>query len=441
MNPTPATTRRRFLGGVLSAGVAPMIVPSRLLASETAPSNQVQLGHIGVGGRGGALLGNFVSAKGARSVAVADPYTDRQERAAKRISDAQGQTPKVTSDFRELLADDSIDAVVIATPDHWHVPIGLEAAKAGKDIYLEKPLGYTLEQNRAMEAAIKKHDVIFQYGTQQRSQEITKRGIELVLNGYIGELKEVRVWAPGGNGGGSMKEIPVPAGLDYEMYIGPAPMRPCTADRIKTHASWFCRDYAIGFIAGWGAHPLDFAVWGLDYDQQGPVKIKGTGKFPPATDLYNACTNWDVELDFGGKVAMRFVSRDLAGKLVGDYLKDKIPGDGTTFIGSEGWVSLSRGSAAASNPEWLRMRQCEGDRRVEYRPQYYHGFVDTVRERAASVGPVGDAVRSDAISHLSLLAIEAGEEVSWDPKAYRFTSPGSLNEKMSTKIRGSWRQS
>ncbi|MCH7227568.1 Gfo/Idh/MocA family protein [Haloferula sp. A504] len=435
-----STSRRRFLGGILSAGVTPMIVPSRLLASDTAPSNQICLGHIGVGGRGTALLRNFVSAKRARSVAVCDPYAERRERAAGMIKEAQGEAPKLYNDFRELLADDSIDAVVLATPDHWHVPIGLEAASAGKDIYFEKPLGYTLEQNRAMEAAIRKHDVIFQYGTQQRSQEITKRGIELVLNGYIGELKEVHVWAPAGQGGGSTEEIPVPEGLDYDLYLGPAPLKPCTKDRITSKGSWFCRDYALGFIAGWGAHPLDFAVWGLDYDQQGPVKFKGGGKFPPKTDLFNACTNWDVEIDFGGKVAMRFVSSDLKQKLAGGYL-DKIPGDGTTFIGSEGWVSLSRGSAQASNPEWLRMRQCEGDRRVHYRPNYYHGFIDTVRERAPSVGPIGEAVRSDALSHLSIMAIEAGEEVVWDPKGYRIVSPESLNGKMSTEIRGDWRQS
>lgn len=440
MQDIASTSRRRFLGGILAAGVAPQVVPSRLLASETAPSNTIRLGHIGVGGRGTALLRNFVSAKGARTVAVCDPFRSRREAAAGIVTEAQGQAPKLYNHFRELLADDAVDAVVLATPDHWHVPIALEVVAAGKDLYLEKPLGYTLDQNRALEAAVKAKGIVLQYGTQQRAQEITKRGIELVLNGYIGELKEVHVWAPAGNGGGSTAEIPVPDGLDYDLYLGPAPVAPCTKDRITSGGSWFCRDYALGFIAGWGAHPLDFAVWGLDYDQAGPVKLKGTGVFPPAKDLFNACTHWDVAIDFGGKVSMRFVSGDHAEKLVGGYL-DKIAGDGTTFVGSEGWVSLSRGSAAASNPEWLRMKQCEGERRVVYRPNYYHGFVDTVRERAPSVGPIGEAVRSDALSHLSLMAIESGDEVVWDPKAYRIVSPASLDAKRSTEIRGAWRQS
>ncbi len=440
MNTNASTTRRRFLGGILAAGVAPQVIPSRLLAAETAPSNQVQLGHIGVGGRGTAILKNFVSAKGARSIAVCDSYRARREAAGGIVKAAQAHEPKLYNHFRELLADESVDAVVVATPDHWHVPIALEVVAAGKDLYLEKPLGYTLDQNLALTKAVREKGIIFQYGTQQRSQEITRRGIELVLNGYIGELKEVHVWAPRGNGGGSTAEIPVPDGLDYDLYLGPAPLTPCTKDRITMQGSWFCRDYALGFIAGWGAHPLDFAVWGLDYDQQGPVKLKGSGKFPPPTDLFNACTNWDVEIDFGGKVAMRFVSDDLKQKLAGGYL-DKIPGDGTTFIGSEGWVSLSRGSASASNPEWLRLRQCEGDRRVVYRPNYYHGFVDTVRERAPSAGPIDDAVRSDALSHLSLMAIESGGEVVWDPNGYRIVSPEALNAKMGTEIRGDWRQS
>jgi hypothetical protein len=170
------------------------------------------------------------------------------------------------------------------------------------------------------------------------------------------------------------------------------------------------------------------------------VRFKGTGKFPPATDLFNACTQWDVEIDFGGKVQMRFVSSDRKEKLVGSYL-DRIPGDGTTFIGSDGWVSLSRGSAQASRPEWLRLRECEGDRRVNYRPNYYQGFVDTIRERAESVGPIADAVRSDALSHLSLLAVESGEELVWDPKRDRIESPAPLRDRMSTEIRGAWRQS
>ncbi len=438
MNP-PSTSRRRFLGGILSAAVAPQIIPSRLLASETAPSNQIALGHIGVGGRGSDLLTNFLSVPGARSVAVADPYDQRRQRAGGLIQNRQNHEPKQYRDFRELLADESIDAVVVATPDHWHVPIGLEAVRSGKDLYLEKPLGYTMSQNKALEQAVQKHKAVFQYGTQQRGMEINHRAMELVVNGYIGELKEVRVWAPAGQGGGSKEEIPVPEGIDYDLYIGPAPMRPCSKDRLTGKASWFCSDYALGFIAGWGAHPLDCAIWGLDYDQNGPVTFKGTGGFPPATDLFNACTRWDVDIDFGGKIKMKFVSSDK--REVAQGFNTKIPDNGTLFIGSEGWVSISRGSAQASNMDWLRLRQCEGNKRLITHKNYSEYFVNAVRERLPSIAPVEDAVRSDSLSHLSLLAIKEGKKVSWDPKAYKILSPAELNSKMSTEIRGNWHQS
>ncbi|MFU8893278.1 MAG: Gfo/Idh/MocA family protein [Luteolibacter sp.] len=433
------TTRRRFLSTTTVAFAAPLVLPASHLFGADAPSRQIRLGHIGTGSRGGALIRNFLSVAGATSAALCDPFQSRREQAAAVVKEAQGHAPKLYNDFRELLADDSIDAVIIATPDHWHVPIALAAVRAGKAVYLEKPLGYTLAQNLALHQAIKEHDVVFQYGTQQRSIEICRRGIELVLNGAIGELKEVHAWCAGGQGGGSRKEIPVPEGLDYDLFIGPAPMQPCSEDRLTKEASWYCSDYALGFIAGWGAHPLDFAIWGLDYDLAGPVRYKGTGTFPPATDLFDACTEWDVEIDFGGKIPMRFVSTRHAEKLAGGYL-DRVRGDGTTFIGSEGWVCIGRGYAVASNPEWLRLREPMGDRRVHYRPNYYAAFVESVRDGTPSVGPIDDALRSDAISHLSLLAIQSGEELVWDPTTYRILSPESVIPNMHREIRGPWKQ-
>ena len=432
--------RRRFLSGVIAAAVAPQFIASRVLGGETAPSRKIQLGHIGTGGQGSGLLANFLSVEGAVSVAIADPYLERRQRAGQRVKEAQNHEPKLYNDFRELLADKSIDAVVIATPDHWHVPVGLAAVRAGKDVYIEKPLGHTLAQNRAMLEACQKHQRIFQYGTQQRSQELLKRGIELVLNGYIGELERIEVWAPAGIGGGSLDEIPVPAGLDYDLYLGPAPMKPCSKDRITSQGSWYCSEYALGFIAGWGAHPLDIAIWGLDYDQKGPASFRGKGEFPTPDALFNTCATWDVDIKFAGGLPMHFMSHNHAEPIVKKYRKH-FAGDGTTFFGSKGWVSLSRGGSEASNPEWLKLKQCEGTKRVLYHNRYYKSFVDSVRERSPSIAPIEDAVRSDALSHLSLMAIKSGGEVVWDPKAYRIVSPEALNAQMKCEVRGTWAQS
>ncbi len=348
--------------------------------------------------------------------------------------------PKLYNDFRELLADKSVDAVVIATPDHWHVPIGLAAVRAGKDVYIEKPLGHSLNQNRAMLDACKKNNRIFQYGTQQRSQELIKRGVELVLNGYIGELQRLEVWAPGGKSGGSLAEIPVPDGLDYDLYIGPAPMRPCSKDRITNLGSWFCSDYALGFIAGWGAHPLDVAIWGMDADLKGPYTLRGKGEIPTPDALYNTYVSWDVDVRFANGVPMHFMSQHIAEPIVKKYCPDFYT-DGTTFFGTKGWVSLSRAGVFASNPEWIKLKQCDGNKRVLYKPRYYKGFVESVRDRSPSVAPIDDAVRSDALSHLSVMAIKSGGEVVWDPQKYEIKSPAALNEQMTCAVRGDWAQS
>jgi predicted dehydrogenase len=433
-------SRRRFLAGILAASVAPAIVPRRVLGGQNAPSRKIHLGHIGTGGQGTGLLRNFLTVESAISAAICDPYRQRRERAAGFVKEAQGHDPKLYKDFRELLADPAIDAVVIAPPDHWHVPIGLAAVRAGKHVYIEKPLGHSLAQNKAMLEACRKTGRVFQYGTQQRSQEMLKRGVELVLNGYIGDLQRLEVWAPEGIGGGSLEEIPVPEGLDYELYIGPAPMKPCTKDRITTAASWYCSDYALGFIAGWGAHPLDIAIWGMEDDTKGPIHFRGTGDFPTPKGLFDTCAAWDVEITLAGGIPMRFMSTERAKPIVAKYRSD-FQGDGTTFFGSKGWVSLSREGAAASHPEWLKLRTCEGTKRVTYYNRYYKAFVDSVRDKLPSISPIEDAVRSDALSHLSLMAIKNGGEVVWDPRGYRILSPESLNAQMSHPIRGKWAQS
>ena len=445
MKKTNQITRRRFAGGLLQAALlaatAPNFIPLRVLAGENTPSKKIQLGHIGVGGQGTGLLRNFLNVESAASVAVCDPFRKRRENAGKLIRERQKSEPKLYNDFRDLLADQSVDAVVIATPDHWHVPVGLAAVRAGKDVYIEKPLGHSLAQNQAMLNVCREHKKIFQYGTMQRAEEILKRGVELVLNGYIGDLQRLEVWAPAGASGGSLAEIPVPDGLDYELYIGPAPMRPCSKDRIISAGSWHCADYALGFIAGWGAHPLDIAIWGMDSDTKGPISFHGTGNFPTPNALFNTCATWDVEVKFHDGLPMRFMSHNIAQPVVKKYRVDSWETNGTTFFGTKGWISLSRSSYAASNPDWFKLNPCAGGKRVLYRNKYYKAFVDSVRERSPSVAPIEDAVRSDALSHLSLMAIKSGGEVVWDPQAYKIISPGVFNDQMQIQIRGDWKQS
>lgn len=440
MNRNTHSTRRQFTGGLakamIAAGFAPQILRAQTvgLGGGTAPSNRVAVAHMGVGSQGTGLLNNFLGQPQHQPVVICDPYQARRAAAGNNVKGKRGQAPDLANDFREVVLRKDIDACVIATPDHWHVPVALAAVKAGKDVYVEKPLGLGLNENRKLLDACLANKRIFQYGTMQRSQGHMRKGIELVLNGAIGKIKHIDVWAPAGQGGGSLVEIPVPAGLDYDLYIGPAPMKPCTKDRITPNGSYFCRDYALGFIAGWGAHPLDIAIWGIDSDQTGSWKIKGTGVFPAPDQLFNACTDWDTDITFSDGLTMKFQSNTKARDRVTAYRKD-FPGDGTTFHGADGWISLSRSGFAASNLELMRGSGNKGPNTVRYGPNYYGSFLNSVKSREPSLTPIEDAVRSDAFSHLALLAIEAGQEITWDPKAYKITSPGDMSAKMDRAYR------
>ena len=178
----------------------------------------------------------------------------------------------------------------------------------------------------------------------------------------------------------------------------------------------------------------------MDSDTKGPISFRGTGDFPTPKGLFDTCATWDVAVKFHDGIPMRFMSADHAAPIVKQY-RDDDQSDGTTFFGSRGWVSLSRNGVAASNPDWLKLRQCEGSKRVLYHNRYYKSFVDSVRERSPSIAPIQDALRSDAISHLSLMAIKTGGEVVWDPNEYTIKSPKELNDQMHCTVRGDWKQS
>jgi hypothetical protein len=323
---------------------------------------------------------------------VADAYTSRREAAAARI---QGTA---YADFRELLARDDIDAVVVATPDHWHVPAAIMAARAGKDAYVEKPLGVTIEEDLLCRKVFEENDRIFQYGTQQRSMRHCHFGCSLVRSGKVGEIKRIEVIAPNGNKGGSTTEIEVPPDLDYNMWIGPAPMKPYTADRCKTPGTYWIYDYSIGYLAGWGAHPLDIMVWGSDADVSGPVVIEGTGVIP-AEGLYDTVYNWDMKGTLG-KVDFTF----------------KPGGDSTKFIGTEGWIEVRRNGIDAEPKSLLETTLGADDVQLPNSPRQDQNFIDSIKSRQPAVSPLDHAVRSDIISLLCDIAVRTGRRITWDPE-------------------------
>jgi len=411
-------TRRRFLQAATASSVAvPCVIASTALGNaEKAPaSERVTLGHIGVGGQGRHLFRAMMNCRNAQSVAVADCYQDRREACA---AICKG---KAYRDFRELLARSDIDAVVVATPDHWHVPIALAAARAKKDAYVEKPLGVTIEQDLKCLQVFTENQRIFQYGTQQRSSEHCRRGCELVRSGKIGKIKRLEVVAPNGGAGGSTEVVPVPDGLDYDMWCGPSPVKPYTADRCKPPGTYWIYDYSIGYLGGWGAHPLDILVWGCDCDLVGPYSVEGTGVIPDK-GLYDTVYNWDMKIHMADGVEMVFTPG----------------GDSTKFIGTEGWVRIWRGGWDTEPKSLMTAKLGPNDVHLCESRNHYQNFVDSVKSRKPCVSPLDHAVRSDLISLLCDIAVRLKRKITWDPKTNTIVGDPEATKMASRPMRPPW---
>jgi predicted dehydrogenase len=389
-----SVSRRNFLKYASAAAAAPYVITSTALGNADTPpaSDRITLGHIGVGGRGTDLLRGFLQCKDCQSVAAADAYASRRNNAAAMMKG------KAYADFRELLARDDIDAVVIATPDHWHVKLAILAARAGKDAYVEKPLGVSIEEDLLCQQTFTEKKRIFQYGTQQRSMSHCHFGCELVRSGKIGKLKRIEVIAPNGEPGGSTTEAPVPPDLDLNMWIGPAPMKPYTPDRCKAPGTYFIYDYSIGYLGGWGAHPLDIMVFGCDADLSGNIEVQGTGVIPKE-GLYDTVYNWDIK-----------------GKL-GDVEFSFLPGsDSTRFIGTEGWIQVRRGGIEAEPASLLQTKLDTQNLHLLQSARQDQNFIDSIKSRKPAISPVEHAVRSDVISLLCDIAVRTGRKITWDWK-------------------------
>lgn len=397
--------RRDFVKFLTAAGVSsPFLVPSSCLGNEekAAASERVLVGAIGVGGRGGQVFRSVLGCSNAQVVAVADCFKSRRERSAKVCGG------KAYFDFQDILADESIDAVTVCTPDHWHVPIALYAARAKKSCYVEKPLGLTLEQVLSCEKVFAENKVHFQYGTQQRSQTNCLIGCEMVRQGRIGKIKEIEVYSPNGGTGGNPTPCPIPEDLGedgYDRWLGPAPKVPYCADRCRPNGTYWIYDQSIGYLGGWGAHPLDIMVWGSDADLSGLVTVEGTGKI--GGPLYNTVYDWDMNIMLGD-VKVRFIATNR---------------DSTKFIGENGdWIDVYRHGLKASSPDLIANPDLKNSI-LTVSTNHAQNFVDAVRFDRTPVSCLKDAVRSDTISHLCDIAVRTQSKVVWDPKKRELVNP------------------
>ncbi len=372
-------------------------------------SERTTLAWIGCGDRGGRQLldWDFLPLPEVQVVATCDPFRSRREQWAARVNETYAQRAGAGTytacrpyrDFREMLEREDLDGVVIATHDGWHVPAALACVRAGVDVYVEKPLGVTVEQDRMLREAVHRYGAVFQYGTQQRSMAHCRLGCELIRNGRVGEIRSIEVTAPQGWGGGATEPLPVPDDLDYDLWLGPTPWSPYTADRCVNRGSFFVYDNSIGFLGGWGAHPLDILDWAYGAPDRVPVDFEGVGVIP-TEGLYDTVATWDVRCRYADGTPLAFRSGEA---------------DLTRFVGTEGWIGISRGGLTAEPLSLLAPPIRADERRLPESPHHAADYVRAIRTRIPAVSDIDSAVRSDTISLLSDIAIRTGSHVRWDP--------------------------
>lgn len=295
-----------------------------------------------------------------------------------------------------------------------------KAARAGKHIMVAKPLGLSYPEYQMLAKELVSNNVKFHYGTQQRTADHMKLCYNLIKDGAIGDIERAEVWAPGKNAVESpvCNEVPVPPDFDFDRWTGPAPMRPYCPDRVTNNSSWFNNDYSIGFLAGWGAHPLDILVWILKDKVSSSYTSEGTGQFWPAGGLYNNIFSWDVKCKYDNGLEVHFVSDDVA--LTGMLnFRERKETNGTTFYGSKGWISISRSSVQSNIPEINQKlnnfpKNADGWINSENNTMG-KAFVDVIKGDIKELCPLDEAIMSDTISHMGDITIRANRKIKWDP--------------------------
>ena len=435
------TNRREFIKRALGTAAvfsAPALVPSSALglAGTVPPSERIIMGVIGVGGMGGGHFRSLLGYEDVRIAAVCDVRKERRD-SAKELADQKYENTdcQTYNDFRELLAREDIDAILTATPDNWHSLIGLEAARRGKDMYYEKPLSMSVEENLALYNAVKRYGVVFQFGTQQRSDSKFRMACELARNGKIGELKTIAT------GSASYGQIPlqpvepVPEGLDYEMWLGPAPWAPYTTVRC-TRQFTLLRDYSLGCIGGaWGIHDLDIAQWANNADHTGPIDVEGTGFIPEG--FYDTAQIFNIEHTYKNGVKLFHMDSKTSRERFSQFKLDS-GGRGVLAIGSEGWVFASRNTMDSQPKSLLTSGLNSQDEHLERSEDHRRNFLNAVKSRGTPISPIEAALHSDILSHQADIAIRLKRKLYWDPEKYEFINDPEANRLLSRPMRNPW---
>ena len=431
-------TRRDFIKAAAVSVAAPAIIPSSVF-SRPAPSDAILLGCIGVGRQGQGDMQEAIYRgleAGARVVAVCDVDSHRMD-------DAQWLAEKIYAtelakngykgcaayrDFRELLARQDIDGVLIVTPDHWHAAHAVAAADAGRDIYLEKPMTYTIGEGRKLVAAVRRNNRILQVGSQQRSSVYFRTACELVRNGRLGKLQTIIVTLPSDVGTGDARPTPVPKNLDYNFWLGPAPDAPFSEDRVHPQRNyerpgWLqIEPYCRGMITGWGSHMDDIAQWGNGSDDTGPVEIEATAEFPDR-GLFNVHTTFHSDALYANGVRLVMKTGEPAG---------------VRFEGERGWIFVERGRIESSDPAILSQKAGDNETKLYVSNNHMKNFLECMRSRKEPAAPVEVGHRSNSICVMAHIAMKLGRKLSWDPAAERFVGDDEANRWLDYPHRAPW---
>ncbi len=425
--------RRQFLKSAASlttsAIVFPYVVSSSALGKAicVAPSNRIVMACIGMGGKGTNNMEAFLSNKEVRVVAVCDVDKNKRDKARKIVDDKyQNNHCKAYLDFREVIERQDIDALSLALPDHWHSVPAIMAARAGKDMYAEKPLARTIREGRAMADAVHRYGTVWQTGSQQRSSSNFHRACELVRNGRIGKVHKVEVGLPTGKSGRTIPVQPVPEGLDWDFWLGPAPWRPYIGfGRNGPHSDWrWIMDYSGGQLTDWAGHHIDIAHWALDLERTGPVEIKGRGVYP-RDGVYNTPIEYKFTCKYANGIVMT-VAND-----------EQIP-RGTKWYGRDGWIYVKRGKLEADPESVLNEVIGPNEIRLYKSNDHRQNFIDCVKSRRETIAPIEVGHRSISVALLGEIAMLTERKLKWDPKKEIFLNDEQANRMLSRPMRSPW---
>jgi len=422
-------SRREFLA-------FPALIPATALGKNgaVAPSERVVTACIGTGWQGGNNVNSILEEPGAQLVAVCDIDANHLKQALETVNAKYGNKDCVAyRNYEEVLERKDIDAVVLSVPDHWHGILSVAAARAGKDIYGEKPLAHNFAEGVAIRDAVARYGRVWQTGSWQRSVSQFRFACELVLNGRIGKVSKVEVALPGGlldwdKTAHLDKPSPPPPELDWDRWLGPAPWAPYCPARV--HKTWrWNLDYGGGLLMDWIGHHIDIAHWGLGLDNSGPVEVEGTGEFEKVNSVWNAPAKVRVFAKYPSGVTMQ---------VSGGYpdFNFKL---GTKWIGDEGWIWVDRAGIDAHPKSLLTAKLRPSEIHLERSPGHHRQFLECVKTRRRTLTPADVALRSATPGYLGLISILLGRKIRWDPVNEKIIGDPEAERMLSRPMRSPWR--